>query len=282
MPQRAAGCRIEPPVSLPREPAAIPAATATALPPLEPPAVRVGSQGFFIGPKALFSPDEPIANSSMFVLPTSTASAARSRATTVASYGGRQPVSAPEPPVPSALRRVRIFEAQVVGASAVHKASLIAMGTPLSLPKEAPLARLRSTAAAAASAASRDTCKKACKPLWASMRCSARSVSATALISPLLTFCACWAIGKSRMSLIRPRTPARRTLHLRCVVLRVVRRHWPGLAPPCPDGAEHRARRLASSPRPTPYPARRGSSRIRGCSRDPSACDRFRCPRARV
>src|SRR3954451_13404521 len=115
MPHSAAGCRIEPPVSLPREPAAMPAATATALPPLEPPAVRVGSQGLRIGPNALFSPDEPIANSSMFVFPTRMASAARRRATTVASYGGRQPVSAPEPPVPSALRRVRILDAQVVG-----------------------------------------------------------------------------------------------------------------------------------------------------------------------
>src|SRR5882724_7411154 len=129
MPHSAAGWRIEPPVSLPSDPAAMPAATATALPPLEPPAVRVGSQGLRIGPNALFSPDEPIANSSMLVLPTRTASAARSRATTVASNGGRQPFSAAEPAVPSTLRRVRIFEAQVVDASAVHKASLIAIGT---------------------------------------------------------------------------------------------------------------------------------------------------------
>src|SRR3954471_13996764 len=141
MPHSAAGCRIEPPVSLPREPAAMAAATGTALPPLEPPAVRASSHGFFIGPKALFSPDEPMANSSMLVLPTSTASAARRRATTVASYGGRQPVSGPEPPVPSALRRVRILEAQVVGASAVHRAALIAIGTPLSLPSATPFFR---------------------------------------------------------------------------------------------------------------------------------------------
>src|SRR4051812_18939048 len=130
MPHSAAGWRIDPPVSLPRDPAAMPADTATALPPLEPPAVRGGSPGLRIGPKALFSPEEPIANSSMLVLPTKTASAARRRATTVASYGGRQPVSAPEPPVPSALRRVSSFEAHVVGASAVHRASLIAIGTP--------------------------------------------------------------------------------------------------------------------------------------------------------
>ena len=61
------------------------AATETALPLLEPPAVRDLSQGLREGPKALFSPDEPIANSSMFALPTKIASAARKRATTVAS-----------------------------------------------------------------------------------------------------------------------------------------------------------------------------------------------------
>jgi hypothetical protein len=81
----AAGCRIEPPVSEPIAIGVIPAATATALPPLEPPAVREGSCGFRAGKKALFSFEEPIASSSMFVLPTMTASAARSRATTVAS-----------------------------------------------------------------------------------------------------------------------------------------------------------------------------------------------------
>ena len=56
------------------------AATAAALPPEEPPGVRARSHGLRVGPKALFSLDEPIANSSMFVLPTITASAARRRA----------------------------------------------------------------------------------------------------------------------------------------------------------------------------------------------------------
>ena len=46
-----------------------------------------GRAGLRVGPYALFSVDEPIANSSMFVLPTTTAPAARSRVTTVASYG---------------------------------------------------------------------------------------------------------------------------------------------------------------------------------------------------
>ena len=45
------------------------AATAAAEPPEEPPGTRARSQGFRVFLKALFSVDEPIANSSMFVLP---------------------------------------------------------------------------------------------------------------------------------------------------------------------------------------------------------------------
>ena len=67
----------------------MPAATATADPPLDPPGVRVGSHGLRAGPNAEFSLDEPIANSSQLVLPTMTAPARSSRSTTVASYGGR-------------------------------------------------------------------------------------------------------------------------------------------------------------------------------------------------
>ena len=55
---------------------AIPAATAAAEPPLLAAGVRVGSHGLRVGPKAEFSVDEPIANSSRFVLPTMTAPAA--------------------------------------------------------------------------------------------------------------------------------------------------------------------------------------------------------------
>src|SRR6187399_3343974 len=125
-PQNAAGWRIEPPVSLPSEPSAMPAATATALPLDDPPGVRVGSCGLRAGPNAEFSPDEPMANSSMFVLPTSSAPACRSRDTAVASYGERQPAAA-SPGFPSAPRRVRMREPQVVGASVVQSASLMAI-----------------------------------------------------------------------------------------------------------------------------------------------------------
>src|SRR5215510_10201496 len=88
MPQRAAGWRMEPPVSEPRARGTIRAATAAADPPLDPPGVRSSAHGFFVGPNAEFSVDEPIANSSQLVLPTMTAPAASSRSTTAASYGG--------------------------------------------------------------------------------------------------------------------------------------------------------------------------------------------------
>src|SRR5512132_309636 len=87
MPQKAAGCRTEPPVSEPSAMGTIPAATAAAEPPDDPPGTRSGLIGFFVGPYALCSVDEPIANSSMFVLPNGIAPAARRRVTTVASYG---------------------------------------------------------------------------------------------------------------------------------------------------------------------------------------------------
>ncbi len=59
----------EPPVSEPSAQGARPAATAAVDPPDEPPGTRCGSHGLRDGPYAEFSVDEPIANSSMFVLP---------------------------------------------------------------------------------------------------------------------------------------------------------------------------------------------------------------------
>src|SRR5665647_3187011 len=85
MPDSAAGWRIEPPVSVPIAAGAMRAATATADPPLEPPGTRLGSQGFFTGPQKQVSLDEPMANSSMLVLPRITAPAALSCSTTCGS-----------------------------------------------------------------------------------------------------------------------------------------------------------------------------------------------------
>ena len=72
-PLSAAGWRIEPPVSVPMPSGAWYADTATAEPPLLPPGTVSRSHGLLVGPNALCSVDEPIANSSMFVLPRITA-----------------------------------------------------------------------------------------------------------------------------------------------------------------------------------------------------------------
>src|SRR6185369_10394686 len=98
--QKAAGWRIEPPVSVPSAAKISRAATAAAEPPELPPGVRSGAYGFWVVKNAEFSVDEPIANSSMLVLPTITAPARSSLATAVASYGGTKPE--------------RIFEPQLV------------------------------------------------------------------------------------------------------------------------------------------------------------------------
>ncbi len=50
VPQKAAGMRIDPPVSLPMAANTISAATAAADPPLEPPAIRAVSQGLRTAP----------------------------------------------------------------------------------------------------------------------------------------------------------------------------------------------------------------------------------------
>ena len=84
IPHSAAGCRMEPPVSDPSDHGTWRSATAAADPPLEPPGTRAWSQGLSVFLKAEFSVLEPMANSSMFVLPTTTAPAASSRATHVA------------------------------------------------------------------------------------------------------------------------------------------------------------------------------------------------------
>ena len=93
-----------------------PADTAAAVPPPEPPGTRVGSHGFRVAPHAEFSVDEPIANSSVFVLPRSESPAAFTRAATVASKTGTYPL--------------RIFEPAVVSIPFVEMTSLSAIGMP--------------------------------------------------------------------------------------------------------------------------------------------------------
>ena len=71
-PQKAAGWRMEPPVSEPRAKAASWAATAAADPPELPPGTRSSARGLCVTLKKLFSVLEPMANSSIFSLPNRT------------------------------------------------------------------------------------------------------------------------------------------------------------------------------------------------------------------
>ena len=80
---------------------------------------------------------EPIANSSMLVLPRMTTPASRSRRTTVASYGGTPALEDPA-------------SRTVVGMPSVARTSLSASGTPASGPSCSPAPRRASTARAAA------------------------------------------------------------------------------------------------------------------------------------
>jgi hypothetical protein len=76
-PQQLAGMRIEPPPSLACATGTIPLATAAAEPPLEPPVVRVTSQGLRVGPCASGSVVGTRPNSGVFVRPRHTNPASR-------------------------------------------------------------------------------------------------------------------------------------------------------------------------------------------------------------
>ncbi len=88
MPVRAAGWRIEPPVSVPVAPRQSCAATAAAEPPEEPPGTSFASDplrrhGDTTGSKQEFSFDEPMANSSLLSLASITAPSRQRLAVTV-------------------------------------------------------------------------------------------------------------------------------------------------------------------------------------------------------
>src|ERR1035441_7883241 len=120
MPQNEAGWRIEPPVSVPRATSHRRAETAAAEPPLEPPGTLVLSYGLRTFPKAEFSLEEPIANSSQLVLPIITASSLISFWTAVAVY--------------TEVKSLNILEEQVSGLSFIERTSLTAITIPASLP----------------------------------------------------------------------------------------------------------------------------------------------------
>ena len=87
-PQKEAGPRTEPPVSVPMAMSTTPVAVAMALPPEEPPATLVGSWGFNIGPSTLVVERGEAANSSRVVFAVIVAPEDSSRVTKVASEVG--------------------------------------------------------------------------------------------------------------------------------------------------------------------------------------------------
>src|SRR5690554_278018 len=131
---------MEPPVSVPRAHGASPAATAAAEPPLDPPATRSRSWGFLVTPKAEYSEDEPMANSSRLVLPKMGRPALRTFSTTAASKTGTY--------------SAKNLEAQVVRKPMVEILSFTAMGIPSQGERASPRARRRSASRAWASASS--------------------------------------------------------------------------------------------------------------------------------
>src|SRR5262249_53877921 len=120
-PVNAHGMRIDPPPSVPTVSGPIPAATAAALPPHDPPRVSFGFHGLRVMPVRGLSvtPFQP--NSGVVVLPTSTAPCSRRRATAGASsFHG-----------PFALI---VLDPRSVGQPLVSSRSLIDTGTPSSRP----------------------------------------------------------------------------------------------------------------------------------------------------
>ena len=130
--------RIEPAPSVAWAMAARPAATAAALPPLEPPHVRSRSHGLRVTPQLGDSVLPVMASSGRFVLPMITAPATRSRRTSSASSVAGAPCAA----VP-----------WVDTSPATSVVSLMATGTPSS-GRSSPPARRRSAWSASVSARS--------------------------------------------------------------------------------------------------------------------------------
>ena len=108
---------MDPPVSDPSETIASSAATTAADPPLDPPGIVSRSHGFRVVKKAEFSVEDPMANSSILVLPIITALCDLSFCITVASYGD--------------TKFPRIRDPQVVKTSWVQMTSFKAIGIPV-------------------------------------------------------------------------------------------------------------------------------------------------------
>ena len=121
----------------------MPAASATAEPPLDPPGVRARSYGLAVRPSIV----RPHANGWVVVLPSTMAPASRARRTASASASGTRPASTAAP--------------HAVSTPALSKMSLTASGMPHSGPPGSPRAHSRSARRASSRARSRHSALKA-------------------------------------------------------------------------------------------------------------------------
>lgn len=173
IPQNAAGIRTLPPPSVPSDSGPAPSATAAALPPLEPPAVRDGSCGLRVTPVSgeSVTPFQPY--SGVVVLPTRTAPDSRSRATAGAS-SSQEPDGSTD------------FEPRRVGWPFSSRMSLTVTGTPSTGPAGFPRRHRSREASACASASSPRIRTNAFTSGWIrSARSRAARVASTGLNSPL-------------------------------------------------------------------------------------------------
>jgi hypothetical protein len=173
-PHRPAGTRTDPPPSMPRAKAAMPAATDAADPDDDPPANRAVSCGLRAVPHTGFRPVMPTPASWQLAFPSRTAPAARSAATAGASAPATPPRCA-----------ARMADPAVVAYPAASTPSMTAKGTPSSGDSGAAAACRREDAAEARRTAAGSTEMKARRggppapPPWSESAMAARAASAT-------------------------------------------------------------------------------------------------------
>ena len=189
MPQNAAGSLTDPPVSDPMPPSTSPAATAAAVPLLDPAVLRAVSQGLRAAGQGRSGSGPAKACSWQASLPSMTMPATARSAAAAASLRSSQPANWREQPV--------------VAMPAVAKMSLCAMGMPSSGPRSVPAIARASAARASARARDCVTSVKACSvPSWAQMRASMCCVSSTGdSMRAAMARAASWIVGVTR----RPR-----------------------------------------------------------------------------
>ena len=176
--------RIEPPPSLAWASVTIPAATAAAAPPLEPPLERPGSQGLRVAPWASGSVVGRIPSSGVFVRPRITKPASRKRRASQVSSDSVQSRSRRKA-MPSCMGSPAVWQAR----------SLTRKGTPRNGPSAGSLASAFSKSGWITAFSS---------PSRASMRAMAASASSRGEASPERTSSACAVASTSSRSLQPP------------------------------------------------------------------------------